>query len=167
MEWIICDGKFPPSRSVRGARGDARGVSQAACVGLPASHSTPCGASPAHIASLVRAPLRFAKGACCCAPFAQLTVIVCAPLSFRARCLAVRRARRTPPRTGAATRACPYVWVTRFVGFAVRLRERRRGLVDGRRGLVDGRRVRVRFRRLGCAGRLRGRAMRGGRLPSG
>ena len=32
---------------------------------------------------------------------------VCAVRSM-ARCSAIRRARRTPPRTGAATRACPY-----------------------------------------------------------
>ena len=60
-------GIFPPSRSVRGARGDALvGVGQAASVELPASVWSPCGASPAHIASLVRAPLRFAKGAYAC-----------------------------------------------------------------------------------------------------
>ncbi len=72
-------GIFPPSRSVRGARGDAlAAVGQAARVDLPAS------ASPAHIASLVRAPLRFAKGACCLPPFAGHTVIPSAPMSFRA-----------------------------------------------------------------------------------
>ncbi len=57
--------KFPPSQSVRGTRGDAlAGFAQTASIGLPASGLSPCGASPAHIASLVRAPLRFAKGAC-------------------------------------------------------------------------------------------------------
>ncbi len=50
--------KFPPSHSVRGARGDAPAVPQAASIGLPAGGSSPYGASPAHIALLVRAPLR-------------------------------------------------------------------------------------------------------------
>ena len=47
------------------------GVAQAASVNSPASGWSPYGASPAHIASLVRAPLRFAKGACCLANFAE------------------------------------------------------------------------------------------------
>ena len=68
--------QVPPSHSVRGARGDAlAGVSQATCVEFPAGGLSPCGASPAHIASLVRAPLRFAKGA---------YALPLAPLSFRA-----------------------------------------------------------------------------------
>ncbi len=48
----LCKRQVPPFALRKDASGDA----------LP-SRSTPCGASPAHIASLVRAPLRCAKGA--------------------------------------------------------------------------------------------------------
>ncbi len=133
----ICPLRF----SVRGRdakrAGDALAVvAEAASVGLPASRRSPCGASPAHIASLVRAPLRFAKGAYAFPRsrgpawrYAKPTphrgshegvplrcslaysVIPSGARNLRriGRCLAIRCARRTPPRTGPATRACPYV----------------------------------------------------------